>query len=101
MFRLYIEKLINNGHTVKKPGRPPLTDNSPRSNPTASKRMWQEYRPITQWTEVRLDGIGQFPDFDDKPTHSQTSCKFPNCAGKHIFCIKCLQKKYFLVYHSK
>lgn len=96
-FRLYIaEELIYSGQTVKKPGRPSSTDNSPHSSPTPSKKRCQEYRPIK---EIRLDGIGHFPDFDDKPTHSQTRCKFPNCAGKtHIFCKKCkihlcIQKK--------
>lgn len=101
-FRLYIAEEIYSGQTVRKPGRSYSTDNSPRSSPTTSKKRCQEHQPIT---EVRLDGIGHFPDFDSKPTHSQTRCKFPNCTGKtHIFCIKCkvhlcIQKKrlFFIV----
>ncbi|XP_072401110.1 uncharacterized protein [Diabrotica undecimpunctata] len=77
-----IEALIYCGQMGKKVGRPSSTDNSPSSSPPPGKKWCQEYGPIR---EVRLDGIGHFPDFDDKPTHSQTRCKLPKCAGKHTF----------------
>lgn len=114
-FRFYVaEGLIVSGTTtIKKRGRPCSSpDSSPCSSrstsvtrtPTINRRR-VERQPIA---EVRLDGVGHLPEFDDKPSHSQTRCKLPNCKGKtHIFCGKCRvhlcirnQQNCFLLYHT-
>jgi hypothetical protein len=53
-----------------------IPDASPSRSPTGTPPPIQKNRPISK---VRLNGIGHFPEFDDKISHSQTRCKFPKC----------------------
>ncbi|KAK4876306.1 hypothetical protein RN001_012728 [Aquatica leii] len=87
-----VKRTRKQGRPTNSPDTFPVSSRSfePKSRsatPPILKKMRKKTAPVK---EVRLDGIGHLPEFDDKSTHSQTRCKYPNCKGKtHTFCSKC------------